>query len=123
MIAEKCISDYKQRFKSMHNNARALLNLGSLKLIPDLDNNELIKLPNLEQIKNPLFSIDSNNTPGPDGFGVGFLKNYWQIIKNGLFNCILEFMIIKNGLFNCILEFFINGKIPEEITIPLLSLS
>jgi len=63
MIAEKFISDYKQRFKSTHHNARVLPNLGLLKLISDLDNNELIKLPNLEEVKTALFSIDSNKTP------------------------------------------------------------
>ena len=78
MIAEKFISDYAQRFKSMHNNVRVLPNLGLSKVISDLDNNELIKFLNLEEVKNALFSIDSNKTPGSDGFGVGFFKNYWK---------------------------------------------
>jgi len=93
MITEKFISNYKQRFKSMQNNARILPNLGLSKLISDLDNNELTKLPNLEELKMASFSIDSNNTLGQDGFGAGFFKNYWKIIKNDLFNCILEFFI------------------------------
>jgi len=45
----------------------------------------------LEEVKHALFSIDSNNTLGPDGFAVGFFKNYWNIIEKHLFNCILEF--------------------------------
>jgi len=53
-----------------------LPNLGLSKLILDLDNNELIKLPNLEEIKNALFSIDSNKTLGPNAFGAGLFKNY-----------------------------------------------
>ena len=40
-----------QRLKSTHNNVRVLRNLGLSKLISDLDNNELIKLPNLEEVK------------------------------------------------------------------------
>ena len=101
MIMYKFISDYIQRFKSTHNKVRVLPNLGLSKLISDLDNNELIKLPNLEEVKTALFSIDSNKTPGSDGFGAGFFKNYWKIVKNDLFNCILEF--------------FLNGKILKEI--------
>ena len=101
MIVEKFISDYMQRFKSTHNNARVLSNLGLSKLISNLDNNELVKLPNLEEVKNTQFSIDSNKTPGPDGFGAGFFKNYGQSIKKDLFSCILEF--------------FMNGKILKEI--------
>ena len=70
-------------------------------MISDLDNNELIKLPNLEEVKTALFSIDSNKIPGSDDFGAGFFKNYWKIIKKDLFNCIFEF--------------FLNGKILKEI--------
>ena len=51
IIAKKFISGYMQRFKSMHNTTRILPNLGLRKLILDLDNNELIKLPNLEEVK------------------------------------------------------------------------
>ena len=53
MIAEKFISDYMQRFKSTHNNARLLPNLELWKLISYLGNYELIKLPNLEELKMP----------------------------------------------------------------------
>jgi len=60
----------------MHTNARVLPNLGLSKIISDLDNHELIKLPNLVEIETALFSIDSNKTSGPDGFGAGFFKNY-----------------------------------------------
>jgi len=76
MIAEKFISDYKQWLKSTHYNARVLPNLGLSKIISDLDNNKLIKLQNLEGVKTVLFSIYSNKTPRPDGFGAGFFKNY-----------------------------------------------
>ena len=101
MIAQKFISDYQQRFKSMHNPTRVLPELGLPKLISNLDNNELIKLPNLDEVKTTLFSIDSNKTPGPDGFGAGFFKHYWHLIKKDLFNCVLEF--------------FVSGKILKEI--------
>ena len=46
----------------MHNNARILPNLGLSKIILDLDNRELVKLPNLEEVETALFSIDSNKT-------------------------------------------------------------
>ena len=60
MIADKFISDYMQRFKSTHNKARVLPNLGLSKLISDLDNNELIKLPNLEEVKMPYSALILN---------------------------------------------------------------
>ena len=101
MIAKKFITDYTNRFKSAHNTSRLLPKLWLPKLLSELDNQELIKLPNLEEVRTALFNIDSNKTPEPDGFDVGFFKNYWHIIKNGLFNSVTEF--------------FTNDKILKEI--------
>jgi len=47
------------------------------------------------EIKIALFAIDSSKTPGPDSFGAGFLKKYWEVLKNDFFHCIVEFF--KNG--------------------------
>ena len=88
MIVDQFVTDYSNRFKSAHNTSRVLPELGLPKLLSKLDNQELIKLPNLEEVKIALFSIDSKKTPGPDGFGVGFFKNYWHIIQNDLFNSV-----------------------------------
>ena len=61
------------------------------KVITDTDNLELVKLPDLDEVNQALFAIDSNKTPGPDGFGAGFFKHYWLVVKNDFFQCILEF--------------------------------
>ena len=42
--------------------------------ISNLENSELIRLPNLEEVKTALFSIDSNKTPGSDGSEHVFLR-------------------------------------------------
>ena len=47
------------------------------------------------EVKAALFSIDSSKTPGPDGFGAGFFKKYWEILKHDFFQCIVEFF--QNG--------------------------
>ena len=64
------------------------------KIISKRDNNELIKLPNLEEVKNALFCVDSK--PGLDYFGARIFKNYWHVIEKDLFNCILEFFMNEN---------------------------
>ena len=46
---------------------------------------ELVKLPNQEEVRQALFAIDSNKTPGPDGFGAGFLKHYWELVKDDFY--------------------------------------
>ena len=63
----------------MHGITRVLPDLGLQTRVSDLDKKELIKLPSLEEVKNALFSIDSNKTPGSDGFGAGFFKTYWHL--------------------------------------------
>ena len=67
----------------------------------DFDNRELMKLSNLDEVKTVLFSIDSNTTLGPDGFGAGLLKK--------LLAC------YQNDISNSVIEFFTNGKILKEI--------
>ena len=71
VIANKFILDYSKRFKFTHNANRTIPNLGLAKLISDTENSELIRLPDMEEIKQALFSIESNKTSGPDGFGAG----------------------------------------------------
>ena len=71
------------------------------KLILDQDNIDLTWFPNLEEVKEAIFAIKSNKTLDSNGFGADFFKNYWQMIKKDLFNCILE----------C----FIEGKTLKEI--------
>ena len=73
----------------------SLPHLGSAYLISDDENLDLIRLPDLDEVKQALFNIDSSKTLGPDGFGVGFFKHYLNIIKTDLLNCVLDF--IKNG--------------------------
>jgi len=52
----------------------------------DSDNLELVKLPDMDEVKQALFAIDSNKTPGPDGFGAGSFKHYWAVVKDDFFN-------------------------------------
>lgn len=34
-----------------------------------------------QEIHAALFSIDSDKSPGPDGFGVGFFRSSWSIVQ------------------------------------------
>ena len=62
------------------NTRRTLPSLGWPRLISDIDNSDLIHLPNLKEVKQAIYSIDFNRTSGPNGFGVGFFKHYQKII-------------------------------------------
>jgi len=77
-------------------------------LINENDNTQLIRIPDIYEVKNALFSIDSAKTLFPNGFGAGFFKQYWNFTKKDLLNCILEF--------------FKNGKILKEINYTFITL-
>ena len=114
-ISQVFVEDFTRRFKSSHPSGRELSPLGLPHLISDMDNQNLIKMPTLEDVHTALFSMDSNKTPGPDGFGAGFFKTYWPLLKSDLFNSVVEF--------------FRTGKLLKEINhtfltlIPKISLS
>ena len=73
-IAQHFISDYAARFKSPYQGLRPLPCLDLTHLVSDEDNSTLICMPTLDEIKQALFSIEPNKTPGPDGFGAGFFS-------------------------------------------------
>ena len=91
-ITDKFISDFTQCFKSAYTTTRTIPNLGLPKLITDFDKTELTKLPNLEEAKDALFSIDSNKIPRPDGFGVGFLRTIGILSKRIFLPTFLNFL-------------------------------
>ncbi|WMV25245.1 hypothetical protein MTR67_018630 [Solanum verrucosum] len=56
---------------------------------------ELLKAYTLKDIKIAMFQIDSNKSPGPDGYGSGFFKSAWETIWTYITYAILEFL--RNG--------------------------
>ena len=74
MIAEELIIDYTHRLKSAHITSIALPDLGLPKIISVLDNQELTKLLNLEEVKIALFNINSNKTQALIAFEWSFSR-------------------------------------------------
>nr|GFC99547.1 putative RNA-directed DNA polymerase, eukaryota, reverse transcriptase zinc-binding domain protein [Tanacetum cinerariifolium] len=48
-----------------------------------------------QEIKDALFSIEDDKSPGPDGFTAAFFKEAWTIIADDVINAIGEFF--RNG--------------------------
>lgn len=61
-----------------------------------------------KEIKASIFNIDSTKSPGPDGYGSGFIKSGWKIIGED----------ITKG----IMEFFDNGKLLTQLNATIISL-
>ena len=71
---EKFVSDYTTRFKANQVSNRNLLDLHLVSCISHSDNFNLIKISDMADVKQALFSVDSTKTPGPDGFSAGFFS-------------------------------------------------
>ena len=90
-IADKFVHDYTTRFLSTGQGGNTMPNPQLDSGISYSDNLRLIEIPDMMEVKTALFSIDSSKTPGSDGFGAGFFKQYWEVLKNDFFQCIVEF--------------------------------
>ncbi|XP_074298602.1 uncharacterized protein LOC141629514 [Silene latifolia] len=55
------------------------------------DHHNLTKNITLLEIKEAVFSIDSNSSPGIDGFSSGFFKSAWSIIEKDFCAAVLSF--------------------------------
>ncbi|KAF5446820.1 hypothetical protein F2P56_032419 [Juglans regia] len=49
-------------------------------VISDEDNESLCQLPSIQNVKDAVFSIPVDSSPGPDGFGSGFFQACWSIV-------------------------------------------
>ena len=66
------------------------------KPISYLSSIELTKVPNWKEVKNALFRINSNETPGLEGFGAWFLETMVILSKRTFLTAFLNFFQIKN---------------------------
>jgi len=52
---------------------------------------KLIKLFRLEEVKATIWDCDSHKSPKSDGINFGFLKDFWDNIKDGIMRFIIDF--------------------------------
>ena len=61
------------------------------KEITDQDNNSLIKNVTYKEIKDTIFDMPVDKSPGPNGFPADFFKHYWHIVGPSVCNAIKAF--------------------------------
>lgn len=54
-----------------------------------------------QEVKNALFDMKAEKSPGPDGLNLGFYQHFWDIIGNDLLNICFKF--------------FLTGKLPSNL--------
>ncbi|XP_074300707.1 uncharacterized protein LOC141632011 [Silene latifolia] len=64
--------------------------------VADTDKQGLLNPITCEEIKSVVFSMDSQSSPGLDGFSAGFSKSAWSIIKKDFCKFVLNFFRTSN---------------------------
>jgi hypothetical protein len=85
-ISAHIVKFYKELFG--HNEACNMpLNAGfwpSDLVLSEGDRTELIKPFSMEEIKEVVMGMKENSTPGPNGYGVIFFRQFWDLIKEDM---------------------------------------
>jgi hypothetical protein len=63
----------------------------NMKQLEEGDRNLLTSPFSLEEIRDVVFALKHNSAPGPDGFPSEFFEEFWEVIKNDLFNLFNSF--------------------------------
>jgi len=102
-IRNETKKDFESRFKAGEINNNLLTNQLQVinREISDEDNEMLTANLSNSEIKNAIFNIGDDKSPGPEGMTVEFYKKYWDIVGPA---------VIK-----AIKSFFHNGKILKQI--------
>ncbi|VFQ65575.1 unnamed protein product [Cuscuta campestris] len=92
-ISKITVEHYTKVFSFIHEGEMEEI----LNLIPssvnDQDNYMLSHIPEEEEIKRTIWSLNANSTAGPDGFNGFFFRNSWDIIKSDVCKAVQEFFI------------------------------
>jgi len=68
-------------------------------LVTNEDNNNLLRLPQWEEIKNAVFALNGDGTPRPDGFGGRFYQTYWDIVGTDVIQSVQDFFYFWSAHF------------------------
>ncbi|XP_026398977.1 uncharacterized protein LOC113294818 [Papaver somniferum] len=87
-IAELLVNHFEDKFKFQKTEANNSLLEVIPKIITAEDQEMLDVIPSFEEIRNTIFSMDPDSSPGPDGFSGFFYKECWKIIQEDVFHAI-----------------------------------
>jgi len=97
------VNEYKKRFHASNTNHNQYNNLIQVitEEVSERDNDELTKPVSNSDIKNAIYSIGAEKSPGPDGMSAGFFHHYWDIVGPAICKAIKSF--------------FLSGKLLEQV--------
>ncbi|XP_070005504.1 uncharacterized protein [Nicotiana sylvestris] len=61
-------------------------------------NEELLRQPTREELKQAVYGLNDDNARGPDGFNGSFFHSYWDIVGHDVLEIVKAFLMGRNYL-------------------------
>lgn len=82
---------FKDLLAPLHCNFTATPLDGFRHLPMEYDTSQLYRAPSFEEVKEAVFSISGNSTPGPNGFSADFYQKCWSIVGKDVVDAVIQF--------------------------------
>ena len=90
-IVQTFVQFYHQLFTSGNTYARSVVEEALSPKVTTMMNEDLTKIPDMEEVRAAVFSIHPGKAPGPDGFSAGFYQTFWDVIAADIFRDVKAF--------------------------------
>nr|GEX25457.1 nucleotide-binding alpha-beta plait domain-containing protein [Tanacetum cinerariifolium] len=81
LVKHEFLMHFSNRF-TKPDHSRAILQIDFPKNLTSIQQSELESKVSKEEIKRAVWDCGTDKAPGPDGFTLGFYRNFWSIIEN-----------------------------------------
>nr|GEV33571.1 hypothetical protein [Tanacetum cinerariifolium] len=92
LIKEVFLNYYKDKFQA-HDFYVAFSSMNHSSTLNPIESKFLESQISLEEVKNAVWDYGSNKASGPDGFSFAFIKKYWDLMKNDIFEFVNSFFV------------------------------
>ena len=90
-IVQTFVQFYHQLFTSGNTYARSVVEEALSPKVTTAMNEDLTKIPDMEEVRAAVFSIHPGKALGPDGFSAGFYQTFWDVIGADIFRDVKAF--------------------------------
>lgn len=83
-----------------------------------VEGGDLVKPFTIDEVKATVWNCDSFKSPRPDGVNFGFIKQFWQVLKEDIMRFIMEFHRngeLARGIYSTFIAFIPNVESPQKL--------
>lgn len=96
-VTKNCI----EHFTKLYTEDSGVLNLSDYpfpRTVTEVQNRDLIKVPDFEEVRRVVMHLNPDKSPGPDGFNGAFFREFWEIIGVDLVKAVQSIFLGDNLL-------------------------